>query len=40
MVALKMVADGMPIVLKVSSVMGGARGRGIVHLRYSNNKVS
>jgi hypothetical protein len=40
MMALKMAADGMLIVLKVSSVMGEARGRGIAHLRYSSNKVS
>ncbi len=40
MVALKMAVDGMPIVLKVSSVMDEARGRGIAHLRYSNKKVS
>jgi hypothetical protein len=40
MVALKMAADGTPIVPKVSSVMGEARGRGVAHLRYSNNKVS
>jgi hypothetical protein len=40
MVALKMAADGVPIVLKVSSVIDEARGRGTAHLRYSNNKVS
>jgi len=40
MVALKMAADGVPILLKVSPVMGEARGRGTAHLRYSNNKVS
>lgn len=40
MVALKMAADGMLIVPNVSPVIGEARGRGIAHLRYSNNKVS
>lgn len=40
MAALKMAADGMPIIPNVSPVMGEARGRGLAPLRYSNNKVS
>jgi hypothetical protein len=38
MVALKMAADGMPIIPNVSSVMDEARGRGIAHLRYSTTR--
>ena len=40
MVALKMVVDGTLILLKVPSVMDGARGRSVADLGYSNGKVS
>ena len=40
MVALKMAVDGTLIVLNVSPVMGGARGRRVADLGYSSGKVS
>jgi len=40
MVALKMAVDGTLIVLKVPSVMDGARERSVADLGYSNRKVS
>jgi hypothetical protein len=40
MVALKMAVDGTLIVLKVPSVMGGARERSVANLGYSSRKVS
>jgi hypothetical protein len=40
MMALKMAVDGTLIVLKVLSVIGRARGRGVANLGYSTDKVS
>ncbi len=40
MVALQMVVDGALVVLKVSPVMGEARGRGAADLRLASPKVS
>ena len=40
MVALKMAVDGTLIILKVPSVMDGARERSVADLGYSNRKVS
>ena len=40
MVALKMVVDGALVVLKVSPVVGGARGRGAADRGWPNVEVS